>query len=343
MSLTNKDFDDIRKELDECKRPLFFFHDDPDGLASFLLLYRYCKKGYGVIVKSDPKVDDKFLRKVEEYMPDKIFVLDIALMEQSFADNTDAPIIWIDHHQPLNVSGTKYFNPRISNLKDNHPVSYLCYQVTKKDLWIAMTGCIGDWFLPDFSEDFSKKYPDLLPEVKTADEAMFNSRLGELVSIFSFILKGKTKDVMQCIKILTRIDEPYEILEQKTAQGKFIYRRYSIVNEKYQTLLKHTLKQKSEDGIFIFIYKHAQISFTKDLANELLFRNPNKLIVIGRERTDEIKLSLRSRKIKLPSLVKSSLKGLDGYGGGHEHACGVTVKKNDFGKFLSRFRKAAGV
>src|SRR4030042_2536338 len=100
MSLTDKDFDEIRKELDECKRPLFFFHDDPDGLASFLLLYRYCKKGYGVIVKSDPKVDDKFLRKVEEYMPDKIFILDIALMEQSFADNADAPIIWIDHHQP---------------------------------------------------------------------------------------------------------------------------------------------------------------------------------------------------------------------------------------------------
>lgn len=343
MALTRKNFEEIRKELDKCKRPLFFFHDDPDGLASFLLLYRYCKKGFGVAVKSDPKIDDKFLRKVEEYMPDKIFVLDVAILEQSFVDKAYAPIVWIDHHQPLDVEGVKYFNPRLNNIKDNQPISYICYQVTKKDLWIAMTGCIGDWFLPDFSKEFSKKYPDLLPKITTADDAMFNSRLGKLVSVFSFVLKGRMKEVKQCIKILTRIKDPYEILEQKTAQGRFIYRKYFRVNEKYQHLLRRALKQKAEDKIFLFIYKHEQISFTKDLANELLFRNPDKIIVIGREKVDEVKLSLRARNIELPPLIEKALKGLDGYGGGHEYACGASVKKKDFGKFMSRLRKGVGI
>lgn len=343
MALSKKEFEEIRKELDECKRPLFFFHDDPDGLASFLLFYRYCNKGYGVIIKSDPKIDDKFLRKVEEYMPDKIFVLDIAIMEQSFADKAGVPIVWIDHHQPLKISGPKYFNPRVNNIDDNHPIAYVCYQVTKKDLWIAMTGCIGDWFLPDFSHEFSKKYPDLLSKVKTADDAMFNSRLGDLVSVFSFVLKGRMKEVMQCVKILTRTKDPYEILEQKTPQGKFVYRKYAKINENYQRLLMQALSQKQEQGIFVFIYTHTQISLTKDLANELLFRNPDKLIFVGRERSDEVKLSLRARDIELPALVEKSLKGLKGYGGGHEHACGVTISKKDFKKFMKRFRKFAGV
>lgn len=340
MSLSKKDFEEIRKELDKCKRPLFFFHNDPDGLASFLLLYRYCKKGFGVIVKSDPKIDDKFLRKVEEYMPDKIFVLDVAILEQGFVDKAYAPVVWIDHHQPLDVEGVKYFNPRLNNIKDNQPVSYICYQVTKKDLWIAMTGCIGDWFLPDFSKEFSKNYPDLLPQITTADNAMFNSRLGELVSVFSFVLKGRMKEVKQCIKILTRIKDPYEILEQKTAQGGFIYRRYSKVDEEYQRLLRQALKQKADDKIFLFIYKAEQVSFTKDLANELLFRNPNKTIVVGREKINEVKLSLRARNIELPPLIENALKGLDGYGGGHEYACGASVKKKDFSKFMNRLRRS---
>ena len=37
--LEEKDYAEIRKELETSKNPLFLFHDDPDGLTSFLLLY----------------------------------------------------------------------------------------------------------------------------------------------------------------------------------------------------------------------------------------------------------------------------------------------------------------
>ena len=74
--LTKKQYLQIKEELDNCKNPLFFFDDDPDGLASFLLLYRYLREGHGIIVKTHPKLTDKFVPKIEEYSADKVFVLD---------------------------------------------------------------------------------------------------------------------------------------------------------------------------------------------------------------------------------------------------------------------------
>ena len=68
MPLNEEQVKKIRDELDNCQNPLYFFHDDPDGLCSFLLFYRYKKEGNGVVVKrATPQVDDKFLHKVKEY------------------------------------------------------------------------------------------------------------------------------------------------------------------------------------------------------------------------------------------------------------------------------------
>ena len=87
MPLTDEQVKQIKEELDNCKNPLFFFHDDPDGLCSFLQFYRYKKEGNGVIVKrATPQVDEQFLPKVKEYSPDKIFILDLAVVDQGFID-----------------------------------------------------------------------------------------------------------------------------------------------------------------------------------------------------------------------------------------------------------------
>jgi len=243
--LTDKQIEEIRKELDECKNPLFFFHDDADGLASFLLFYRYVKEGHGIIIKTTPNIDDKFLRKVEEYNPDKIFILDIALVEQDFIDKAKRKIIWIDHHTPLKRYGNvKYFNPRINNLKENIPVSFICYQAVKQDLWISMAGCIGDWYWPYFANKFKKEYPDLLPkEINKPEDALFETRLGKLIRILEFSLKGKTSEAIKCVKILTRVKSPYEITDQKTPAGKYIAKRAGKIEEEYQSLIKKALKR----------------------------------------------------------------------------------------------------
>jgi len=38
-----KDVVAVRDALATYKNPVFFFHDDPDGFCSFLLLYRYVR------------------------------------------------------------------------------------------------------------------------------------------------------------------------------------------------------------------------------------------------------------------------------------------------------------
>ena len=272
--LTEKENEEIRKELDNCTRPLIFFHDDADGVCSFLLLYRYKKEGKGVIVKSTPKVDMKFLRKVEEYQPDKIFVVDVPMMDEEFVKNVKVPIIWIDHHTPQNIDKVKYFNPRLSGTHE--PATELCYGVVKRDLWIAQIGCVGDWFLPDFTDEFIKKYPKLLSKkIKTPEKALFQSKLGELVRIISFILKGKISDVMKSIKILTRIQDPYEILDNKTPQSNFIMKRYKKYNTEYQELLKEAKKRAKKDKFLIFIYKNTQNKYK-------LF--PNIILLLRKEK-----------------------------------------------------------
>lgn len=337
--LSDKQLKQIKDELTHCKRPIFFFHDDPDGLCSFLLLYRQIHEGKGVVIKTKPNIGEMFSRKVEEYGADKVFVLDVAMVEQGFIDAVKIPVVWIDHHDPLERQNVKYFNPRLNG--ENIPPSYICYRAVKKDLWIAMIGCIGDWYMPDFKDEFCDKYPDLLDKkVKRPEIALFNSKLGELIKIISFNLKGKTQDVMKSAKILTRIETPYEILDRTTPRGAFIYKRYEKVKSVYDELLKKALEKETNEKILLFSYTEDKLSLTKELSNELIYRFPKKVIIIAREKSGEMKCSLRSGEgIELPPILEKALTGVEGYGGGHEHACGAVIKKEDFKQFLENLNR----
>ena len=113
--LTNKQYQQIKDELDNCQNPLFFFDDDPDGLCAFLLLYRYAKEGHGFVVKTHPKLDIRSLPKIEQFDADKVFILDVALVDQDFLDGCKVPAIWIDHHRPVERNKVRHFNPRLAN------------------------------------------------------------------------------------------------------------------------------------------------------------------------------------------------------------------------------------
>ena len=336
--LTQKQFQQIRDELDNCQNPIFFFDDDPDGLCAFLLLYRYKKEGHGFVVKTHPKLDVRSAPKIEQYDADKVFVLDVANLEQDFIDASKAPVIWIDHHGPFERTGMRYFNPRINDKNVNIPTTYMCYKVVQQDLWIAMVGCIADYYMPDFLNEFKKKYPDLLNDKKTVGDIYFSSKLGTLIKIFSFCLKGKTSEVMKSMKILTRIESPYEILNQETAKGKFIFKRYEKINKLYDSLLEDGVKAAGKEKMLVFTYSEDKMSFTGDLANELLHKFPDKIIIVGRKKDDDVRMSLRSRNILIPPILEKSLAGLEGYGGGHEYACGANIKETDFKEFVKRIK-----
>ena len=340
MALSEKQVKEIREELDNCKNPLFFFDDDQDGLCAFLLLYRYKKEGHGIVMKS--ALGKSFLRKIDEYTPDKIFILDIADAEPDFLDELKVPVVWIDHHGTSQKKNVKYYNPRVSNRDDNFPTSFLCYQAVEQDLWLAALGCVADWFIPDFIKDFKKEYPELAKiKYKYPGDIIYGTQLGHLIRIFSFILKGRHKDVMKSVKILTRTKSPYEILNQENPEGKLIYKIYEHANKSYEPLLSDFTEsaKKSKDKVIAYAYKDDNSSFTSDLSNEAVHRFPDKIIIIAREKGDEMKCSLRGSKILIPEKLQKALVGLEGYGGGHEHACGLNIKTRNFEEFLKRFRE----
>jgi hypothetical protein len=214
----------------------------------------------------------------------------------------------------------------------------MCYKVVQQDLWIAMVGCIADYYMPDFLNEFKKKYPDLLNGKKTVGDIYFSSKLGTLIKIFSFCLKGKTSEVVKNMKILTRIESPYEILNQETAKGKFIFKRYEKINKLYDSLLEDAVKAAGKEKMLVFTYSEDKMSFTGDLANELLHKFPDKIIIVGRKKDDDVRMSLRSRNILIPPILEKSLAGLEGYGGGHEYACGANIKETDFKEFVKRIK-----
>ncbi len=334
--LTEKEAQEIKKEIDECQKPIYFYHDDPDGLASYLMLYRYKKEGKGIITKASPRITTQYLRHVTEHEADKIFVLDVALIDQEFIDLAKTKIIWIDHHEFQERDNVKYYNPQ--KRKVNIPTPALIYQALKTDLWLAVIGCIGDWHIPEIAKQFRQQYPELLPEtITTPEKALFETKAGQIAKIMSFNLKGNSKEVQQSIKAFTEIKDPYEIIEQKTEQGKYIYERYSKINKFYQEIINKAKKTKEKD-LILFIYQEDKISLTRDLSNEMMYLFPDKTIIIGREKNDEVKCSIRSKK-KIDDVLTKSLQGIQGYGGGHENACGAVIKKEDFTRFIQNFKE----
>lgn len=338
--MLTKQVSKAKKLLQKTKNPLFFFDDDIDGLASFLLLRRYLGRGKGVAIKSSPVLDTSFVRKVKEYLPDKLIILDKPDVSQEFVHESSVPIIWIDHHMPVKREGPiEYFNPRLEDNDVYLPTSYFCYLVTKKDLWIAMAGIIGDWYIPEFTDEFCKQYPDLLQNPKDPGDVLYHSTFGKIIKIMAFLLKGKTSAVNQHISILTRVETPYEILNQTTSQAKFLYKRFEKVNKQYKTILEKAMAFKSKGKVLLFICPEYNMSFTGDLANELSYNMPDKIIVVGRKKGDYIRLSLRSKKQKINQVLKKALEDIDGHGGGHEYACGANVHRNEINIFIEKFSK----
>ena len=339
--LTENQIEEIRKYLNKAENPLFFFDDDPDGLCSYLILKKYIGKGKGVVLKTKPILEEGFYMKVQEYSPDYIFILDIPIVDQEFLDKVNVPVIWLDHHQPLERKGVKYFNPMLGEKKDNRPTTYWAHKIAEEKFpWLATVGTISDWYYPTFAKEFAKENPKLLPaKIKKPEEAIFNSKIGELITIFSMVLKNATSKVHKMASLLIKIEDPWELLEKETPRSKFIHREISKHMNEYNELFKKIDKEKpTKDKLFQLYLPPTKNSFTSIISNYLIYKYPKKIIMVIRQNEDKIIMSIRSATTKIAPIVKTSIEGLDGFGGGHDFACGAGVAKDQFKEFLERFQ-----
>ncbi len=346
--LTSNQIKEIREHLSRAQNPLFFFDNDVDGLCSYLLLRRFIGRGKGIAIKSYPGLNIGYARRITELNADYVFVLDKPEIDEEFMKKVQeigVPFVWIDHHD-MDVTGIVkkygiyYFNPMNNKDKKNEPVCYLCYKIAKEkkqDMWIAMIGCIGDAYMPEFVPEFKKQYPELWGDVNTTLQAVYSTDIGKVVRILNFALKDRTSSVVRMLKTLVKTRTPHEILaEDKKNQ---IYQRFKQIDKRYQKYIKNaeTIGKKSDKSLF-FIYA-GQFSLSADIANELFFKFPDKLIVVCYRNNEKINVSMRWKK-DVRKLTLKVVKQIEGArGGGHKHATGATIPSEDLEKFKRLVQK----
>lgn len=345
-------FKSIREILTSRNNPLYFFDNDVDGLASFLLLRKYTGKGKAVAIKSFPELSLAYTRKVNELMPDCVFVLDKPQIAKGFLEWMKQKgywLIWIDHHQ----DSTSFFeynheenfifvNPTLE-IGINKPATYWVYELIKcpKDLdWIAALGCIGDWWVPEFIGEVYKKYKDLFEipesEIRDAGKLIYETSFGKLVLLLNFGLKDTTTNVIRMTKFLSGVRSPYEILEP-SEKNKSIHKRFMQINKAYQKLLDKA-KGFSRHDVLFFQYG-GNLSISAELSNALTYLYPNKIIVVAHLKGDRAKISIRS-KYNIRNLVLTAVKDFENAtAGGHENALGANVSIEDLPLFKDKLIK----
>jgi len=336
--LTEKQISEIREHLSKAQNPLFFFDNDADGLCSFLLLARYIGGGKGVAIKSFPDLNESYVRKLYELKPDYVFVLDKPIISSGFIEEVrklGLPLVWIDHHDVdvENLNGVNYYNPIKQEKKSDEPVTYWAWKVSKRkeDIWLAVCGCIGDNFLPNFIEEFAREYSDLWGrDIKTAFQALYETNIGKITRVLSFALKDRVSNVVRMSKFLLKAKNPREILYDEKNHILF---RFNQVNKKYRKLIEKARKFV-RDKLVYFQYG-GDLSLSADIANELSYRFPGKIIIVVYIKGTKANISLRGKNVK--KLTEKAIEGLeDATGGGHENATGAKINVEDLPKFKER-------
>jgi len=339
--LTTEEILKIRELLHEAQNPLFFFDNDTDGLASYLLLRRFINRGKGVVIKSFPALSSSYASKLNEFNPDFIFILDKPLIEKEFLDKAlekNIRVVWIDHHPLQDKDVTKdiyYFNPLFSKENPtNEPVAYWAYKIAEKkeEAWISLIGCIGDWFIPDFYNEAAKQYPDILPQKpKSAPAVLFSSDFGKLIKLLNLALKDKTTNVMKMLKFLYEINNPKELMEENE-KTKSMYSRYKQISRKYEKIIaKGKNLGKSRSKLLFFQYS-GNLSLSGELANELYYNFPKKMVIVAYIKGEEAKLSIRGY-LDVREITKNAVEKVGGRSGGHKNACAAMLNANDIEKF----------
>jgi len=336
--LNEKQLQEIREHLENSKNPVFFFDNDSDGLCSFLLLQRFIGRGRGISLKGLPSLNKAYYKRAEEFNADCIFVLDRPSVDKEVIElnknGKNLPIICIDHHQPDEVPDVAgYYNTYLES-KKSEPTSYLCYKATEKkeDIWLAVLGCVADCYIPDFFDEFKKKYSELLDApFKTAFDIIYKTRLGKIIRVLNLSLKDTTSNTVTLYKFMMKASSPGQVLEENNKTETFL-NRYELLNKIINKSVEKAGENIDKKNKVIFFTYGGDMSISQDVANQLSYIYQGYHIIIGFIKGGHVKFSLRGEKIR--TLMMRAIKNIDGaFGGGHEVSCGAQMSSDSVEKF----------
>lgn len=340
--LSKKELEEIKNHLEKAQNPLFFFDNDADGLCSYLLLRRSIQRGKGVAIKTFPKLEKTYLRKINELNPDYVFILDKNDVEKEFVDEVskrNIPIVWIDHHDvkidPEILKKVNYYN----SIPEAEPVTYLTYKIyeNKKDQWIAMIGCISDVYKPEFAKEFAKEYPELYNSKNTAFDSLYTTELGKIIKMINFGMKDTITNVVKMMKYLSKAKSPQDILAENYYTRQ-MHQRYSQLNQIYNRILEKAEEKAEEYEKLTFFEYSGNTSMTSEVANGIYFKNKEKLVIVAFKNQSKANISIRGNNAR-EILLKVLKKIPDSTGGGHETACGAKIPLEEIENFKEEIKK----
>lgn len=342
--LSDSEIKEIRVHLEKAQNPVFFFDNDADGLCSFLLLRRFIGRGRGIAIKSFPDLNSSYARKILELGADYVFILDKPMVSLDFfkeVKEMNLPIVWIDHHDvpfPEFEGDVYYYNSMRNSSPSSEPVTYWSYKITgrKDDLWIAVAGSIGDGYLPDFAEDAEKKYPELWNKVNSAFEGLYETEIGKISRILDFSLKDRTSNVVKMIKFMFN-SRPEDILMDD--KKNLMLARFKYVNSKQERLIEKAKLCAGRGRVLYFQYG-GELSISAEIANELCYRYPDKIVVVAYLKGTKANLSLRGKNVR--EITLKAIEGIENArGGGHKDATGAQMNVEDLPRFKENVEKFA--
>jgi single-stranded DNA-specific DHH superfamily exonuclease len=121
-----------------------------------------------------------------------------------------------------------------------------------------------------------------------------------------------------------------------------IFNRFKQINRKYSKLLEkdkqigQEIKKRNKKVLF-FQYA-GQFSLSGELANEIYYNFPDKIVLVAYIKGTKVNCSIRG-KIDVRSLVAKAMQRIEGTHGGHKNACGASLSVEDLPKLRDNMIK----
>lgn len=336
LKFLNKQSKKLEKELNSFKKVYIVFDRDVDGLSSCLIVLNVLERLKKDVRCIPIKIDEvyNFLLNIKDKNSLFIF-LDLSL-EENFLKvirNKKLKIIWIDHHQ-LKIFSTKglfLINPHLVNSNIYVPTSAITYVIFDKIyhleelLFFASIGIVADKGEKDCKEILEKFFYKF--KIDGSELEILAKKLNSI-----FILNLNIKSLVKRMKNIV-------FFKRNKYLDKIFKKSQKIIEKEFRRALKNYEEIKD---FILYKITSKRYNLRSTIANLLSEEKKfSEKVIVVYEIKKNVIISLRNGKnsnLNLLSFLKSLNLEYKNFGG-HKNACGATLSKFEFKKFLKKLKK----
>ncbi|MCK5062417.1 MAG: DHH family phosphoesterase [Candidatus Aenigmarchaeota archaeon] len=344
------------------KKVVVVSHDDSDGSCSATLMIRLLKKVgtnnqiLNFSTRGSPSISDELMKDILSEKPDVVITCDFAGSLDKSAhvfDGDGIRCLMIDHHVVQDYKfpeGCVYLNPQLDGktMPCSAFIYDLCMKMTdfEENLWIAAVGTIEDFGAAereDIIRACMKKYPELFEKKDIDNRKLFDTTFGLVGKIIGSAPSWASYHGAElATKVLLEIDSPRDFLDLANKDVKTLYEKYEMINIDVKKTVRQFDEKNEKDGRVRILVMSSEYPIKSKVSTIISAKDEyyKDVIMVAEENTKSVSISLRNQSgdFDLDSIIRESLSGLEGTGGGHKKAAGTVVSKKDFDVFMERFK-----